>query len=89
MIDALRVFVLRIMKRRSPFSADRKHIHHQLMDLGLDQKQVAGLLYAVNMLFIVSAWLFRFLEPTMLFYTFIISALALVLLPATLIYLRK
>jgi UDP-N-acetylmuramyl pentapeptide phosphotransferase/UDP-N-acetylglucosamine-1-phosphate transferase len=88
-IDALRVFVLRIMKRRSPFSADRKHIHHQLLDLGLEQKQAAVLLYTMNLLFILSAWFFRFLDPTMLFYVFIISALALVLLPGSLIYLKK
>ncbi len=31
-MDAIRVFVARAMERRSPFSPDRNHIHHLLMD---------------------------------------------------------
>lgn len=39
LFDTLRVFALRVWQRRSPFSADRNHIHHQLLDLGLDHEQ--------------------------------------------------
>ncbi|SEA45831.1 MraY family glycosyltransferase [Bizionia paragorgiae] len=35
LIDTLRVFTVRILNKRSPFSADRRHIHHRLLDLGL------------------------------------------------------
>lgn len=31
-LDSLRVFVVRIKEGRSPFSADRNHIHHVMMD---------------------------------------------------------
>jgi UDP-N-acetylmuramyl pentapeptide phosphotransferase/UDP-N-acetylglucosamine-1-phosphate transferase len=31
-VDTLRVFILRIMSKKSPFSADRNHIHHILID---------------------------------------------------------
>ncbi|MEL6866093.1 MAG: MraY family glycosyltransferase [Bacteroidota bacterium] len=34
-IDMLRVFVQRLVNRRSPFSADRIHIHHLLLRAGL------------------------------------------------------
>ena len=34
LVDTLRVFALRILARRSPFSPDRRHIHHLLMQLG-------------------------------------------------------
>jgi UDP-N-acetylmuramyl pentapeptide phosphotransferase/UDP-N-acetylglucosamine-1-phosphate transferase len=32
LLDTLRVFAIRIFKRRSPFSPDRNHIHHLLLD---------------------------------------------------------
>ena len=35
LLDTLRVFTVRILDKRSPFSADRNHIHHRIIDLGL------------------------------------------------------
>ena len=34
LFDTLRVFVIRIKNKKSPFTADRNHIHHKLIDLG-------------------------------------------------------
>lgn len=34
LLDTLRVFAIRIRQKRSPFSADRNHIHHRLLNLG-------------------------------------------------------
>ena len=33
--DTLRVMTMRMVRGRSPFSADRTHLHHLLMDAGL------------------------------------------------------
>ncbi len=33
--DMIYVFIVRLMKRSSPFKADRSHIHHRLLSLGL------------------------------------------------------
>ncbi len=52
LIDTIRVFVIRILRGRSPFSADRNHIHHRLLDLGLSHKQVVLILYMYNILMI-------------------------------------
>ncbi len=41
LMDTLRVFIIRIMQRRSPFSADKNHIHHNLLALGLKHWQVS------------------------------------------------
>ncbi|HEY8749841.1 MAG TPA: MraY family glycosyltransferase [Tepidisphaeraceae bacterium] len=38
----------RVLQRRSIFAAERGHIHHQLLDLGLSQKKAVLLLYAVS-----------------------------------------
>ena len=46
-VIARRVF----MERRSPFQADRKHLHLRLIDAGLTQRQAVLLLYVCTMLF--------------------------------------
>ena len=52
LFDTLRVFIIRIVQGRSPFHADRSHIHHLLIDVGLSHMQATSLLIAVNALFI-------------------------------------
>ena len=44
--DTLRVMTMRMVRGRSPFSADRTHLHHMLMDRGL--KPVATLLVEIG-----------------------------------------
>jgi len=41
MMDTLRVFSFRMLKGRSPFSPDRNHIHHLLLDRGMSHRAVA------------------------------------------------
>lgn len=53
LFDTLRVFTLRLLKRRSPFSPDRTHIHHLLIDLGYGHLQATAILGVVNVLFII------------------------------------
>ena len=52
LFDTLRVFTIRILKGKSPFSPDRTHIHHLLLDYGFSHMQSTGLLVAVNIGFI-------------------------------------
>lgn len=44
-LDAFRVAVFRVMKGRSPFSADKTHIHHHLLKLGYQPFQASILLW--------------------------------------------
>jgi UDP-GlcNAc:undecaprenyl-phosphate GlcNAc-1-phosphate transferase len=46
-IDTFWIIVRRISQRRSPFTPDRQHIHHRLLDLGLSHRQTVLLIYAV------------------------------------------
>jgi UDP-GlcNAc:undecaprenyl-phosphate GlcNAc-1-phosphate transferase len=43
--DTLRVFVYRAVRGISPFSADKNHIHHRLLELGLSHSQTVLLIY--------------------------------------------
>jgi len=53
LFDTLRAFTLRILNKKSPFLADRNHIHHRLIDLGFSHITATYILIAVNLLFIV------------------------------------
>jgi UDP-GlcNAc:undecaprenyl-phosphate GlcNAc-1-phosphate transferase len=46
-IDAFWIIVRRIAARRSPFTPDRGHIHHRLLDLGITHTQTVLLIYGV------------------------------------------
>jgi UDP-GlcNAc:undecaprenyl-phosphate GlcNAc-1-phosphate transferase len=46
-IDTFWVIVRRLTSGRSPFSPDRGHIHHRLLDLGLSHRGTVLLIYAV------------------------------------------
>jgi len=53
--DTLRVFTLRILKNKSPFTADANHLHHRLLFIGLSHIQATFILALCNLLFIVLA----------------------------------
>ncbi len=57
--DTLRVFTLRLSQKKSPFLADRNHIHHRLIDLGLSHVQATYVLIAVNIGFIAMVYLLQ------------------------------
>lgn len=59
LFDTLRVFTIRIIKGKSPFSPDRKHIHHMLLNLGLSHIQSTITLGIVNILFIYLSFRFQ------------------------------
>ena len=86
LLDTLRVFTIRILGGRSPFSPDRNHIHHLLLDRGLDHKSVTLCCLLLNMAFITLAYFSRSLGPTYLLLT--ITAVAFTML-GSLLYLKK
>jgi len=49
-IDTFWIIVRRILSRRSPFSPDRGHIHHRLLDLGLSHTQAVLAIYGLCIL---------------------------------------
>lgn len=75
--DTLRVFLIRALKKQSPFKADRNHIHHWLLKIGLNHREVCYALYGTNVLFITVAYMLR--NTDILILTGIIISLAIVL----------
>lgn len=69
--DTLRVFLLRMMAGRSPFSPDKNHIHHRILAMGFSQISTVLLLGLLNMLVTLFVINFAYLGNLVL-----ISALA-------------
>ncbi|MBI3139661.1 MAG: undecaprenyl/decaprenyl-phosphate alpha-N-acetylglucosaminyl 1-phosphate transferase [Sphingobacteriales bacterium] len=66
LLDTLRVFSIRILNGVSPFTPDRNHVHHLLLDRGMDHAAVTLTCVSVNISFIVLAWFGRYLGPNYL-----------------------
>ncbi|MEK7225158.1 MAG: MraY family glycosyltransferase, partial [Bacteroidota bacterium] len=66
LLDTLRVFGIRIFNAKSPFTPDRNHVHHLLLDNGLSHPAVTFTCVAINIGFIILAWLGRSLGPNYL-----------------------
>jgi len=66
LLDTLRVFSIRILNGVSPFTPDRNHVHHLLLDRGLDHASVTLTCVSVNIGFIMIAWFGRYMGPNYL-----------------------
>ena len=47
LFDTANAIVRRVLSGRSPFSPDRGHLHHKLVDMGFTHKESVKILYAV------------------------------------------
>jgi UDP-GlcNAc:undecaprenyl-phosphate GlcNAc-1-phosphate transferase len=94
LLDTLRVFGIRILHRRSPFSPDRNHIHHLLLDRGFSHRAITLTLVAVNLLTIALVFLARsqnctFLILGVFFLFFAMIAAIYYLLPGPRLFVAK
>jgi UDP-GlcNAc:undecaprenyl-phosphate/decaprenyl-phosphate GlcNAc-1-phosphate transferase len=84
--DTLRVFSIRIFHGRSPFSPDRNHIHHMLLDRGMNHKYVTFCCLLLNMFFICIAYFGRSMGPTYVMLAVIGASLAML---AAVMYVKR
>jgi UDP-GlcNAc:undecaprenyl-phosphate/decaprenyl-phosphate GlcNAc-1-phosphate transferase len=67
LIDTLRVFIKRSLQGRSPFSADKNHIHHKLLSLGIGHRGTSLILYAFTAFIILLTFLTPAHKPNVSF----------------------
>lgn len=83
-LDTAVAILRRLLHHKSPFTADRSHIHHKLIDLGLNQTQAVWLLYIVGAILGIVAvifaafgsstgWLFMLIAVTLILMVCIIA----------------
>ncbi len=74
LLDMGSIMLRRIIKGRSPFSADREHLHHILLQVGYSEGQVVWILLSVSVLFGAVgfiAW-YMHVPDFVMFYAFLI-----------------
>jgi len=59
-IDTLMVMTERLLDGKSPFVADRRHIHHRLLALGFEHWEAVSILYLLQCALFVAAWFLRY-----------------------------
>jgi UDP-GlcNAc:undecaprenyl-phosphate GlcNAc-1-phosphate transferase len=92
LFDTLRVFISRAIKKKSPFSPDKTHIHHILMRLGYKHSGTTIIIIVSNLLFIGMALALDFLGDAILVPVVIIVCLLLSLMLDQLVkntYIKK
>ena len=66
--DTFRVFFLRIMEGKSPFSADKKHIHHFLCGLKLNPRMISICLLVFNAVVFFAIFALSGIDDSVLFF---------------------
>ncbi len=78
--DTVSVIIRRILQGTSPFKGDRQHLHHRLLERSFRYIEVVSLLYLVQALMVVSAFLLLYQSDILVLTVFAIFAV-LVFLP--------
>lgn len=79
LVDLLLAVVRRTRARRSPFSPDKEHLHHRLLELGHSQRRAVLLMHLWTLLIAGSAVALAFVPPAVAGAGFLAGVAALVL----------
>ena len=87
--DTIRVFLIRILQNKSPFSADKNHMHHRLLTLGYSHNESTFKIIAANSIFVMIAFPLQNMGTFwLMIFTVLISA-PFFMLPSILIHQRQ
>jgi UDP-GlcNAc:undecaprenyl-phosphate/decaprenyl-phosphate GlcNAc-1-phosphate transferase len=85
-VDTLRVFSMRIIRGKSPFSADKTHLHHYFLELGFSHVLASTTIIVMNSLLFGLAMAMREWQPVASAAVLFTTAYVLCLIP---IYLAR
>ena len=77
-LDTTTVIVERLVQRRPLFIADKRHLHHKLMGIGLFHNEAVFAIYVAQSFFVVAALLFRFHSDWLLLWLYVFFSFVLV-----------
>jgi UDP-N-acetylmuramyl pentapeptide phosphotransferase/UDP-N-acetylglucosamine-1-phosphate transferase len=87
--DTLRVFSVRILKGKSPFSADRNHVHHLLVDNGLSHLVASCVLYSITIGLTVFTYFMRYFFSNTALSVYVLSIFGLYLVVGKWLEIRR
>ncbi|TLX74656.1 undecaprenyl/decaprenyl-phosphate alpha-N-acetylglucosaminyl 1-phosphate transferase [Labilibacter sediminis] len=88
-VDTLRVFIFRISRGKSPFTADKNHIHHRMLTLGFSHLQTSLIIGGINIVFVILAFSLRNIGVLKLSLLLLTLGLFMSYVPACFIYRKK
>ncbi|QDP85022.1 undecaprenyl/decaprenyl-phosphate alpha-N-acetylglucosaminyl 1-phosphate transferase [Chryseobacterium sp. SNU WT5] len=65
-VDTLHVIIIRLINKKSLFVADRNHIHHCLLDLGLTHRRSSVYIIGYYLFIVATAFCFRHIDVNIL-----------------------
>jgi UDP-GlcNAc:undecaprenyl-phosphate GlcNAc-1-phosphate transferase len=79
-LDTAGVMIQRLVERRSPFAADKNHVHHKLLGLGLSHREAVMLIYGLQAVLVSLAYLLRWQSDIVVLAVYGLFACAILLL---------
>jgi UDP-GlcNAc:undecaprenyl-phosphate GlcNAc-1-phosphate transferase len=80
LLDTCWVFFRRVSEGRSPFAADKQHLHHLLLSGGFSHSQAVSIIYAFQSLVISSVLVLRYASDTTVVSIYLIECAAFLFL---------
>ncbi len=65
-VDTLNVIIIRLAEKRSPFDADKNHIHHKLLKLGITHKRATLYIISYYLFIVIISYFLRHVEVNLL-----------------------
>ncbi|WP_312398753.1 MraY family glycosyltransferase [Chryseobacterium sp.] len=87
-VDTLNVICIRLYNKKSPFDADKNHIHHKLLKLNLTHRRSSFYIICYYLFIVATAYYFRHLNVNLLLFIILLLGFAGAYLP-DIIYLFK
>ncbi len=78
-LDTMTVMAIRLREGRSPFAADKKHLHHRLIGLGFEHFEAVGVIYLLQGALFLLAWQLRYHSDLVIVAVFLGFAASLLL----------
>lgn len=88
-IDTLNVFMIRICNGKSPLVADKNHIHHSLLKLGLTHRRSTTYILMYYLFIVSVAYFFRHINVNVLLLIIVILGFIGAYIPKLILLLRK
>ena len=87
--DVARVIMIRILQRKSPFTADKNHLHHRLLMLGFSHNKATFTIVGINIIFIIIIFTLHQIGLLRLIFYIIFGSTFLFMMPALVIRKRN
>ena len=88
-VDTLNVVVIRLLNRQSIFAADKNHIHHSLLELGLTHRRSSAYIMVYYLFVVLVAYFYRHINVNYLLVLVLTLGFIGAYIPRLILYLRK